>query len=126
MDEYRDRVAAGEFGGIGEENTDPDPARQPGEHKNGLSCEEIEDELLQLHADYQALSREAERWKRALDLAEIDLTAARATLAYSDVTSVACKCVGCGHKETLTPIPSDVPMCSKCFSPMVVESVAHG
>ncbi|MCR4339123.1 MAG: hypothetical protein NUW01_04455 [Gemmatimonadaceae bacterium] len=35
------------------------------------------------------------------------------------MASLTCKCVGCGHKATFTPIPTDVPMCPKCFSPMV-------
>lgn len=37
--------------------------------------------------------------------------------------SVVVRCVFCKHKQTLTPIPSDVPMCPKCYSPMVAESV---
>jgi Zn finger protein HypA/HybF involved in hydrogenase expression len=37
-------------------------------------------------------------------------------------TSVTAQCVSCKHKETLTPIPSDVPMCPKCYSPMVAVS----
>lgn len=35
--------------------------------------------------------------------------------------TVTVKCVGCGHREEVGP-QQDVPMCSKCFSPMVAES----
>ena len=40
------------------------------------------------------------------------------------MSALTCKCVGCGHKETFTPIPTGVPMCPKCFSPMFAMSVA--
>jgi hypothetical protein len=40
------------------------------------------------------------------------------------MTELTCKCVGCGHKETFPHPPSDVPMCSKCFSPMVAVAAA--
>lgn len=36
--------------------------------------------------------------------------------------SVTCKCVFCKHVETFTPIPTDQPMCPKCYSPMVAVS----
>ena len=40
------------------------------------------------------------------------------------MSALKCKCVGCGHVETFVPIPSDVPMCPKCFAPMVaVEAI---
>lgn len=39
--------------------------------------------------------------------------------------SVTVKCIGCGHKKEVSPgeIPEgEVPMCDKCFNPMVATS----
>lgn len=36
--------------------------------------------------------------------------------------TVTVKCVCCGHKETI-PLTSAMPMCGKCFGPVVAEKV---
>ena len=41
------------------------------------------------------------------------------------MVTVTVKCVGCGAKREISPVEvpiNEVPMCDKCFTPMVVES----
>jgi hypothetical protein len=41
---------------------------------------------------------------------------------------VTVKCVGCGHRQDVKPgqvEASDVPMCERCFMPMVPESATR-
>lgn len=39
------------------------------------------------------------------------------------LVKVVLKCIGCKAKETLTEMPTDQPLCSKCFMPMVLHEV---
>ena len=33
------------------------------------------------------------------------------------------KCVGCGYKKEVGEEQKDIPICEKCFMPMIVEKV---
>ena len=37
--------------------------------------------------------------------------------------SIILKCVGCKSRETRAVMPTDMPFCEKCGSPMIVEKV---
>lgn len=41
-------------------------------------------------------------------------------------SALTCRCVMCKYVKEFSPIPPDIPMCPRCYSPMVAESAAVG